>query len=296
MPQQPFITPLEHGNSVELSPVYVLYRYRAFRDRDGRHSLRQILTENLWWFGSRTGFDDKRDSVLRRTRLTPKNLRRTICESGGTERDIRTTLNDATTVTRVTKAVQEKSIDTIGILCLSEFADHPRLWKDYADGGHGACLCLDTHRLSVQDDYRLYYPQEMQYSDAPKRCWNPETEDQLAEARAVLLCKDKKWEYQKEWRILWADGVGYHRIPVDALRAVILGSKLSKAKRRRVIRWAERGPWNPTPTIIESCCSRSSANATGSGQYYASARRAVSQYGALRKTPLPSSSRTRAAE
>jgi len=57
---------MQPGQSIEETSskdmVYFLYRYRPFRD--DFDSLRRILSENLWWFGSRTGFDDELDSVL----------------------------------------------------------------------------------------------------------------------------------------------------------------------------------------------------------------------------------------
>jgi hypothetical protein len=93
--------------------VYFLYRYRAFTDEN--HSLRQILSENRWWFASRKGFDDKSDCVLGGAVLTPEHLQRRIRESGGSERDIEDPRSDPTTDVRVTTAVQEGAIDKIGI-------------------------------------------------------------------------------------------------------------------------------------------------------------------------------------
>ncbi len=225
--------------------VPYLYRYRAFRDEND--SLRQILTENKWWFGSRKGFDDKRDSLLGGAVLSPEHLQRSIRESGGSELDVRKAIKDPTTAARIARAVQERVIDSIGILCLSEIADHPRLWKEYANRGYGACLCLDVQKMIAAD--RLHIPQSMKYLNAPQHCWNPEGADQLAETSATLLRKDERWAYQKEWRILWADGVGLHNLPIDALKAVILGPRLSVAKRRRIVGWAKSGPWNPAPEI-----------------------------------------------
>ena len=230
--------------------VYFLYRYRPFRD--DFDSLRRILSENLWWFGSRTGFDDELDSVLGGIKLTRADIERKVRESGGTESDLRKALNDSTLAIRVPRSVQKQSIDSIGILCLSELPDHPRLWSEYADSGHGACLCLDVGRLLASKEYSFYKPQEVHYLDAPPHIWNPEAEDQLAETAATLLRKKRRWEYQREFRILRLDGVGHHRMPTDSLRAVILGARLSEAERRIIARWVKSGPWNPMPTIIPS--------------------------------------------
>jgi hypothetical protein len=184
--------PIEEGSVVDQDTVYSLYRYRPFRDRFD--SLRRMLSENLWWFGSRTGFNDLRDSVLGGIKLTRGGLEATVRQNGGTERDIRKAVNDSSLSTRIPESVQKKSIDTIGILCLSELGDHPRLWREYADNGYGACLCLSTERLLASEEYSHYKPQLVRYFDAPPHIWNPEAEDQLAEAAATLLRKNLNWK------------------------------------------------------------------------------------------------------
>ncbi len=246
--------PIEERSATGQSTVYSLYRYRRFSDEFD--SLHRILSENLWWFGSRTGFKDKLDCVLRDVMLTPAAIKRKVRESGGTESDLRDALNDHALSTRVPKSVQKQVIDSIGILCLSEFRDDPKLWREYASRGHGACLCLDAEILLASKEYSDYKPQEVHYLDAPPHIWNPEAEDQLAETAATLLRKKRRWEYEGEFRILRPDGVGNHRMPTDSLQAVILGSRLTEAERRRIAWWVKSGPWNPMPTIIPSRCPR----------------------------------------
>jgi hypothetical protein len=240
--------PIEERSATD--QIYFLYRYRRFGDEFD--SLHRMLSENLWRFGSRAGFDDQLDSVLGGIKLTRAAIERKVRKSGGTDSDLRKALNDPTLTTRAVKSVQKQAIDSIGILCLSELPDHPKLWRDYADRGHGACLCLDAERLLASTEYSDYKPQEVRYSDAPPHIWNPEAEDQLAETAATLLRKKRRWEYQREFRILRPDGVGHHRMPTDSLRAVILGARLSEAERRIITRWVKSGPWNPMPTIIPS--------------------------------------------
>jgi len=243
---------MEEESTTGQNTVYFLYRYQRFSDEF--HSLQRMLSENLWWFGSRTGFDDKLfDCVLGGATLTLAGIERTVRESGGTELAIRNALNDSSLPVRIPRSVQKNSIDTIGILCLSELPDHPQLWREYADRGHGTCLCLATEKLLASLEYSYYKPHPVQYFDAPPHIWNPQAGDQLAEASEILLRKNQRWEYQREWRIM-RSRVGSYRMPTDSLRAVILGSRLSEAKRRRIARWVHSGPWNPMPTIIPSRC------------------------------------------
>jgi hypothetical protein len=241
---------VEECNETDGGLVQFLCRYRPFTDEF--NSSERILSENLWWFASRTGFDDTLDCVLGGTKLTSRGIEQIVRESGGTDLDVRKALNDSSLSKRVPNAVQRNSIDTVGILCLSELLDDPKLWRDYARRGHGISLCLEKEKL----DGCKYKPQVVQYLDTTRHIWNPDAEDQLAETSASVLRKSSKWEYQREWRIFWSGGVGYHQMPTDSLRAVILGARLSEAKRRRIVRWTQSGPWNPMPAIIPSRCPR----------------------------------------
>ncbi len=239
----------EDSNAVDRGFANCLCRYRSFTDEF--NSSERILSENLWWFAPRTGFDDTLDCVLGGAKLTAKGIEQIVRESGGTDLDVRKAVNDSSLSKRVPTSVQRNSIDTFGILCLSELLDDPKLWHDYAHSGHGIALCLAKEKL----DGRKFKPQVVQYSDTPRHIWDPEAKDQLAEITASVLLKSSKWEYQREWRIFWP-GVGYRQMPTDSLVAVVLGARLSEAKRRRIVRWTESGPWNPMPTIIPSRCSR----------------------------------------
>ena len=44
--------------------------------------------------------------------------------------------------------------------------------------------------------------------------------------------------------------VGEHRMPLDALSAVILGRQLTDSECRQVAGWIRSGPWNPKPKVL----------------------------------------------
>jgi Protein of unknown function (DUF2971) len=242
--------PIRQENGVEPKKLEFLYRYRQLTDEFD--SLRVILSENRWWFGSRTGFDDKLDCLLKDTKLTKSDIERRVRGGGGTKADLYKGLNDPALSHRVSSAIQEKVIDKIGILCFSDRADSPELWDEYANGGYGACLCLSAERLLYSKEHLAFLPAKVLYRKGPPHIWNPTMEDQSSETEATLLRKNTEWQYQREWRILWPDGVGDHPMPTDSLRTVILGSKLSETEKREVANWIRRGPWNPMPTITLS--------------------------------------------
>ncbi len=141
-------------------------------------------------------------------------------------------------------------VNRVGILCLSELHDRPELWRIYADNGRGVCLWLETLNIATSTHYIERGPFEVVYSDNPKHPWDPRGDKryQNAQTEDHLLRKGTIWAYQKEWRFFMygrADEstVGFHAIPPDALRAVILGLRLSEAEREEIRSWIKAGPF-----------------------------------------------------
>jgi hypothetical protein len=236
-----------------------LYRYRAFRDR--YDSLRKILVENHWYFGSRREFDDQRDCVVPGVVIDRDHLERIVRsndENPKTEREqqLEQFLADPGAERKVTAAVQGY-IDEVGILCLSELDDNSKLWGLYADDGRGVCLCLDMTKIIHTEYYRLRGPFQVKYDDGPKQPWDPRANgDQIAQTEDHLLRKRREWEYQKEWRFILHRNkectVGEHSMPIDSLYAVILGRRLALDECRQVSKWIRLGPWKPSPKLY--CC------------------------------------------
>jgi hypothetical protein len=226
-----------------------LFRYVPFQNNFD--SLRRVLESNQWYFGSCANFDDGDDSRLPGVRLDRDHLRGMMARSDGrlTEREIEQFLRDPDAARRVTADVQNY-INGVGILCLSEVGNDPALWRDYGDNGRGVCLWLETLKIANDDHYRDRGPFEIIYSDAPRRPWNPRSDDQMAQTEAHLLQKATRWQYQKEWRFLMHDDanstVGYHSMPVDALRGVILGCRLTARERQDIRKWIIGGPFRPS--------------------------------------------------
>ena len=108
-----------------------LFRYRAYGD--AYDSLRRILQNNEWYFGSRKNFNDT--PGLSRTR---SNNRSCPPPSHDGEEGRRQTEQSAQVGNRTvpfgsaaeqrTLTAVQQYVDSVGILCLSELPDHPKLW------------------------------------------------------------------------------------------------------------------------------------------------------------------------
>jgi hypothetical protein len=231
-------------------PKY-LFRYRSFKDRFD--SLRRILAKNEWYFGSRLVFDDQDDCKLPGILLDRDSMRSLLAKKDGKltkarEDEIERFLADPSAERRTVEEVQDY-VNRVGILCLSELHEDPELWRIYADSGRGVCLCLETLQIVSAADYAERGPFEVMYSDDPKHPWDPRGDKsyQVAQTEDHLIRKSTKWAYQKEWRFIVHRGrestVGDHPMPPAALRAVILGPRLTEAEREEVTSWIKSGPF-----------------------------------------------------
>jgi len=234
-----------------------LYRYRAFRDE--HDSLRKILQENLWYFGSRVNFDDQEDCIVSGIELNRGYLEdlfrtRDGLLSAGQLNQIEQFLSDPDAARRVVNEMQGY-VDNVGILCLSELDDDSELWQTYADSGRGACLQLDVTKLMESEPFLLRGPFEVMYRDGPKSFWDPMADEESRQVQTDdhLLRKGTKWAHQKEWRFIMHRGaektVGEYQMPVEALSAVILGRALTEAECKTVSHWLRMGPWRLKPRL-----------------------------------------------
>jgi len=207
----------------QLVPRRHLYKYRAFDDP--YDSLRRMLAQNDWWFGSRSSFDDKDDFVFPGVKAHPS--------LAGFDYE------------RIKIEMQE-TLDRTGVFCLSESPKVFRLWDLYA--GSGAGLCAEIEADYVTDPE--FGPFRVTYSDRPKPQWEYTAGEQKRErlTAAALLQKSTQWKYQAEWRCVrtWLRNESptanrYYPIAARALVGVIFGWKTSETQHREVIQWIENG-------------------------------------------------------
>ncbi len=227
--------------------------------RDDFDSLRRILTENLWYFGSRADFDDKLDCIVPGVVISRQFLERlVVSREGFTTESWRSRVDmmasDPDAGDSVAVRVQQ-DVDHVGMLCLSELDDDSELWRLYGGNGHGVCLGLDMTQVVNDDNFGLRGPFQVSYSDQRKMAWDPRPQGihRLAQAEDHLLRKQTAWKYQKEWRfIMHKDNektVGYHSVPCGALSTLIFGRRLTAAECKEIASWVQAGPWNPLPRI-----------------------------------------------
>lgn len=129
--------------------------------------------------------------------------------------------------------ITAKSVNSAGVLSLSECCDHPLIWSHYADAHRGVCLrfqAADTNRFFGRAQkviYQVERPKINLILDAP---------NYLSEKS--LLTKADYWSYEREWRIVDPfNGPGIQVFPSAFLDQVILGAKVLDENRAKVEAW-----------------------------------------------------------
>lgn len=140
-------------------------------------------------------------------------------------------------------------LDRTGILSVSETLDSHTLWGSYADKYRGIAIEFDSSKGLFAHANKVVYQEETPWAKML------EDSDETATQKFVLT-KLNQWEHEREWRVIarWSDppridkhlneynyadndvatfirashGSGYYQIPIDSIRAIVLGPQISK--------------------------------------------------------------------
>lgn len=126
---------------------------------------------------------------------------------------------------------QKEYAEGIKFISCSDSAENPLLWAHYADVNKGVCLGLSVNlKIEGEDVVRqVFYDGPVEISVDRNRS---DTEDYALLDR-VLRTKEKEWEGEREWRLVFpasfervetgADGRKYFKIQHEEIREVVFG-------------------------------------------------------------------------
>jgi hypothetical protein len=133
------------------------------------------------------------------------------------------------------EVIYEALNGNVGILSLSEIADHELMWAHYAERHTGFVLGFDerhpffNRKRSENDEF--YYLRKVIYSDGPP---SPSIADVTGDK--LLVSKGSQWAYEREWRMLLPlkdaarslsgdpEAIHLFSFPAQAVRSAILGA------------------------------------------------------------------------
>lgn len=125
----------------------------------------------------------------------------------------------------------EKSRDSLRVCCFTENKDSVLMWSHYADQHKGICVEYDFTSLTP-DDVRLKWLYPVIYSNIYlniSEFLKPENINPFIFMLASMH-KYKAWSYEKEWRMMIANGVmtdeAYKLMPTPT--AIYMGSRIDR--------------------------------------------------------------------
>ncbi len=95
-----------------------------------------------------------------------------------------------------------------GIVSMSERDDCPLLWSHYGDQHRGICIGYSVREKEPRKPAKVEYggSRLMRASEVASMLQNDETSRKRVDA-AVLLRKGEGWRYEREWRLIGAQGL-----------------------------------------------------------------------------------------
>lgn len=92
--------------------------------------------------------------------------------------------------------------ERMSVVCFSECNKIPRMWSRYSDRGRGFCLAFNPQKCSIfKDIAKMTYRQGTPSASEVVDMLLAKANTQIP-YMGVLAYKSKKWEYEREWRIL----------------------------------------------------------------------------------------------
>jgi hypothetical protein len=119
----------------------------------------------------------------------------------------------------------------LGICSFSEVHNNELMWAHYADQYRGICIAYNFASLQSNLDHNVEFIR-LSYSEKAPTLHSKEDADFLA--KRALSCKNYRWLYEREWRLLAPmENISYRK--VRCVTCVYLGSRIQPEHSRRII-------------------------------------------------------------
>jgi len=127
-----------------------------------------------------------------------------------------------------------------GAFCMSAINNDILMWSHYSSGHSGFCLEFDRNNEFFGRSQPMGYQEEFPNV-------NFFTSSQWEKTKAMLLTKAKRWDYEREWRIIdHNEGPGIKHFPAEFLSGVILGCQISPENKENMFGWCRKREQPPT--------------------------------------------------
>lgn len=215
-----------------------VYKYRSLDGDSAKHWLRQIVVESELYFSTPNQFNDPFDCAPVYRPLTAREMKK---QAGRLGRRVFPGFNRATRRKKISdlkRTPQEEyrrrleslqsTMRETGIYSVSANPDSLLMWSHYGLSHRGVCLQFDMRQLINYFTPREILGLPVTYSDERPIVVVGQDNEPQELLRSLFLVKATCWAYENEWRFLHYRGsAGAHAFPASALKAVILGARIS---------------------------------------------------------------------
>jgi len=241
-------------NFVGKIPPY-LYQYRSL-EGERKVWIKDLITKSNLYFSKPSQFNDPLDCRISLD-FTGTNLGiesywrkyvRKMLPPNGRLRDHKANINNLVKESRTKEGQKRlsknifKSLDKLGILCLTETSTNMLMWSYYARGHTGVCLKFKVilENALLKKDQQIY-PLKIKYTNTFPNT-NYYTSDTENFIKSILGTKAKAWAHEAEWRFIINNKIGIIQSPMIQLSGIVTGMRTSKEDVESIRKWvAESG-------------------------------------------------------
>jgi hypothetical protein len=206
----------------------LVYKYRGGNDEIFQRDL-DSLEKNYYWSANLESLNDTQENMISSGKFVKQSnvLSRFF---GKKSKDALVNVHDALDVFLSHKK-------RVGIYSLSKTFNDELLWAHYANSHAGFCIEYELNNLLDNHIYENRYSFPVLYNLNPSEI---DLKDVSSASKNTVLiqkafgCKSKKWEYEKEYRIV-NDDFGKHSYDFKAVTAIYFGLKMPDSQKVEIM-------------------------------------------------------------
>lgn len=144
-------------------------------------------------------------------------------------------------------SVAKNARKIVGVCSLCESNDVDDMWEKYADNDTGYCIEYDVSNYEIGHIFPVIYNDERQNNIVIQLVANfigvliqemsyNQIKADKSQYLSLFLSKNKKWEYQREWRVLGDAGV---KLTAPKIETIYLGKKVSEENELKMLKFSK---------------------------------------------------------
>jgi hypothetical protein len=217
-----------------------LYKYRPLNK-----FTEAIISDASFWFASADSFNDPFDCNLTEERnIKVSDYEKFFMATSSLSAEVinkylKKAKRNSSIIREHAIKSREETINSFGLLSLSENFNSILMWSHYAENHTGIVLCLDL----LEDPSFFISSLKVNYQEA----YNPvnffSRKADLDYVNTIITTKSKEWEYEQEIRVI-KSSVGKHDFKKSLIKKVYFGCKCENAEKLKIKKLFEVNGYN----------------------------------------------------